>query len=110
VDLLALRRRIGERKPVIWLLKEQYHLFVEEGVYKMPDEFQDIFFKTFVWTLVDDDALDNGIPQYLIPSSMRLYVIYIISSAVSKWSRMEESLSLSVFVMNLWTKRELYQV
>jgi hypothetical protein len=44
-----------ERKPVIWYLDQTRYLFVEEGVYKVPDEFKELFkashFQVFVWTL-----------------------------------------------------------
>ena len=35
----ALRRFLAERKPVIWYMDQTRYLFVEESVYKVPDEF-----------------------------------------------------------------------
>jgi hypothetical protein len=75
----------------------------------MPPDFQDAHFKTFVWTLVDSDEARDGIPPLLIPHGTRLYVTYVTSPASDRWSRMEKTVSLTVAVMNPWTKREIHR-
>jgi hypothetical protein len=52
----ALRRRIAERKPVIWYHEKTCFLFVNEGVYHMPKDFLPGYFKSVIWTLVDSDG------------------------------------------------------
>jgi hypothetical protein len=83
------------------------YLFVEEGVYKMPPDFQDAQFKTIVWTLVDSDEAKDGVPQHLIPHGTRLYVIYVTSPAKDRWSRMEKTVRRAIVIMNPWTKEEI---
>jgi hypothetical protein len=56
----ALRRCLAERKPVIWYFKALCYLFVEEGVYEMPVDFQTAELKPFIWTLVDSDEAPGG--------------------------------------------------
>lgn len=44
----ALRRRLAKMEPVIWYHYKKRYLFVEEGIYKVPDDFQE--FRVSVWT------------------------------------------------------------
>ncbi|KAF8337726.1 hypothetical protein F5887DRAFT_531087 [Amanita rubescens] len=73
----VLRRRLAERKPVIWYREGSCLLFVEEGVYKAPDKFRPSFFHKFVWTVVDSDESEEGIPSHLVPQGTRLFMILL---------------------------------
>lgn len=76
----ALRRRLAEKKPVIWYRDHSCFLFVEEGVYEVPSGFKSSSFRVFVWTLVDSDEAAEGVPPRLITHGTRLFAIYSTSS------------------------------
>lgn len=105
----ALRRRLAERKPVIWYREQACYLFVEEGVYKAPPQFPPSSFNTVVWTLVDSDESKEGPPPLLVDHETSLFVIYITSPASERWSRMHKTVSVSIVVMNPWTRWEIHQ-
>ena len=102
----AIRRRIGERKPVIWYWQQTLRLFVEEGVYESPPDFELFWLKYITWTMVDSNT---GIPRQLIPHDTSLFVIYITPPAKQRWSRMDKTVVPTVAVMNPWTREEIYQ-
>jgi hypothetical protein len=105
----ALRRCLAERKPVIWLHQKVYHLFIDDGVYAVPNDFQAGSFKSVVWTLVDSDESPHGIPPDLIAHGTRLFVIYVTSPAKHRWSRLEKTVPFfAVIIMNPWTKKEIH--
>ena len=106
----ALRRRLADKKPVIWLRKSTHYLFVEEGVYKMPSNFQEAEFRTIVWTLVDSDENREGVPPYLIPHETPLFVIYATSPRKERWSRMGKTVDKIVVIMNPWKRKEMLRV
>ncbi|KAK2462507.1 hypothetical protein APHAL10511_005477 [Amanita phalloides] len=87
----ALRRRLAERKPVIWYLDQTRYLFVEEGVYKVPDEFKASHFQVFIWTLVDSDEAKDGVPNHLVTRHTRHSVIYCTSPSRDRWSRLHKT-------------------
>ena len=64
----ALRRRLAEKKPVIWYFEGTCYLFVEEGVYEVPDKCHQ--FEVFVWTLVDSDSSKDGILSCRTPAAL----------------------------------------
>ncbi|KAK2464475.1 hypothetical protein APHAL10511_003454 [Amanita phalloides] len=104
----ALRRRLAERKPVIWYLDQTRYLFVEEGVYKVPDEFHD--FTVFVWTLVDSDEDEGGVPENLVMRHTRHSVIYCSSPSRDRWSRLHKTVRHYNFIMNPWKSKEILRV
>jgi hypothetical protein len=105
----AIRRRISERKPVIWYWQKTLFLFVEEGVYESPPDFKLFWLKFITWTMVDSDESQAGIPTDLIPHDTTLFVIFVTSPARNRWSRMEKTVQPLVVVMNPWTRKEIYQ-
>jgi len=102
----ALRRRLAERKPVIWYREGHCFLFVKEGVYQSPPAFLVSYFRTFVWTLVDSDEA-SCIPSHLVAHGTRLFVIYSTSPHKERWSRMHKTVRQSIVVMNAWTRKEI---
>ncbi|KAF8627245.1 hypothetical protein AX15_004464 [Amanita polypyramis BW_CC] len=105
----ALRRRLAERKPVIWYYLKTRYLFVEEGVYEVPDKFHD--FEVFVWTLVDSDASDKDrVPKNLVMPGTRHFVIYCTSPNEDRWSRLHKTVHDDIFIMNPWKSKEILRV
>ncbi|KIM39972.1 hypothetical protein M413DRAFT_29116 [Hebeloma cylindrosporum] len=79
----GLRRCLAESKPVIWYHDGACHLFVNEGVYKMPADYG---IKGFIWTLVDSDESPEGIPSRLACLGTPHFPVYSTSRKES-WSR-----------------------
>jgi hypothetical protein len=106
----AVRRRLAEQKPVIWVINGVYYLFVEEGVYKMPEHFYRVSrFRYIVWTFVAADHNGKGIPPSLIAHGTPLFVIYVTSPAKERWDRMYHTIHETVVVMNPWTRKEIHR-
>jgi len=103
----VLRRRLAERKPVIWYREGSCLLFVEEGVYKAPDKFRPSFFHKFVWTVVDSDEFEEGIPSHLVPQGTRLFMIYSTPPNKERWKRLNKTVSAFTIIMNPWTRTEI---
>ena len=103
----VLRRRLAERKPVIWYREGSCLLFVEEGVYQAPDNFRPSFFHKFVWTIVDSDDSKEGIPTGLVPHGTRLFMIYSTSPSKERWKRLHKTTSTIRIIMNTWTRTEI---
>ena len=106
----ALRRRLAERKPVILYYEHKCFLFVDEGVYEQPLDFESRHFKTFVWTLVDTDESQKGVPPILVTHGTHHYVIYITPPHKERWSRLHKTARCITVIMNPWTREEILRV
>lgn len=106
----ALRRRLAERKPVIWYLEHTCYLFVEEGVYEVPRGFKPSRFQVFVWTLVDSDEAVDGVPPHLVPHGTHHFVIYSTFPRKERWSRLHKTVRTVTVVMNPWMRKEILRV
>ena len=104
----ALRRRLAKREPVIWYHYQKRYLFVEEGVYKVPDDFQE--FRVSVWTLVDPDYAKDGVPEDLVMGNTHQFVIYCTSPSKKRWSRLHKTVHVKTFIMNPWKRKEIFRV
>ena len=104
----ALRRRLADRKPVIWYYCKTCYLFVEEGVYVVPDKFND--FEVFVWTLVDSDGAEGGVPENLVIQHTRHFVIYCTSPRRDRWSRLHKTVDDHILIMNPWKSKEILRL
>ncbi|KAF8630308.1 hypothetical protein AX15_003001 [Amanita polypyramis BW_CC] len=82
-------RPTRNRKPAIWYYRKTRYLFVEEGVYEVPDKFND--FEVFVWTLVDSDDAKDGVPENLVMRHTCHFVIYCTSPSRDRWSRLHKT-------------------
>ena len=103
----VLRRRLAERKTVIWYREGSCLLFVEEGVYRSPHNFSPSSFHKFVWTVVDSDEAKEGIPPHLVPHGTRLFMIYSTSPSKKRWKRLHKTASTIKIIMNPWTRTEI---
>jgi hypothetical protein len=106
----ALRRRLAERKPVIWYYDETRYLFVEEGVYEGPDKFKASHFQVFVWTLVDSDHGMEGVPRRLVSPGTHHFVIYCTSPRKERWSRLHKTVRDVTIIMDPWKIKEILRV
>ena len=102
----ALRRCLAERKPVIWCYRTYFYLFVKEGVYGMPDDFQKAHFEQFIWTLVDCDEA-QGVPESLVPHGTQLFVIFSTTPSRDRWSRLHKTVRPITAIMNPWKRKEI---
>jgi hypothetical protein len=80
---------------------------VDEGVYKLPTDWHHDDFRCIIWTLVDSDENNEGVPPRLIPHGTLLFVIYVTSPAKERWSRMNKTTRRVVVIMNPWGREEI---
>ncbi|KAH8991968.1 hypothetical protein EDB92DRAFT_1990581 [Lactarius akahatsu] len=105
LDFYALRRRLSEGKPVIWYRDSTRFLFVNEGVYKVPENFISTDFSIRVWTLVDSDEIP---PELAVHQSQHLNIFTTLPQA-ERWKPLERTTDCAVFFMNPWTRKEILQ-
>jgi hypothetical protein len=82
---------------------------VEEGVYEAPSDYDPTLFETFIWTLVDSDEANDGVPSRLVTHGTRHFVIYTTSPRKERWSRLHKTTRAVTIVMRPWTKGEIYR-
>ncbi|KAH9993983.1 hypothetical protein BJV77DRAFT_1066973 [Russula vinacea] len=85
----ALCRCLSEKRPVIWRYDSTPYMVV--------------------WTLVDSDESNSGVPGNLVQRNRRFFVIYATSPAKGRWSRMPKTTSCIVVVMNPWSRGEIHR-
>ena len=105
--LYALRRRLAEKKPVMWYSGSRLFLFVEEGVYESPERPRLDLFRTLVWTLVDSDQAKEGVPPHLAELRTKHFIIYTTSPTLDRWGRLAKTTQCAACVMNPWNKTEI---
>jgi hypothetical protein len=107
----ALCRCLSERRPVIRYYCKKPYMFAEEGVYDMGKHFHFLQarFESDVWTLVDSDESQNGIPMEFIGHDKQFFVIYTTPPVEERWSRLQKTAAETIVVMNPWTRSEIYQ-
>ncbi|KAF8350326.1 hypothetical protein F5887DRAFT_944842 [Amanita rubescens] len=106
----ALRVCCAQKKPVILYSNGTCWLFVEEGVFKQPTNFEPSYYKTVIWTLLDSaDAPPTGPPMGLITHGTQHFVLYTTSPTPSRWAKIHQSMHRTVCVMNPWTKAEIHR-
>jgi hypothetical protein len=104
----AARRFCAERKPFIWF-DEQLFLFLEDGVYEIPNNYPRDGFKFRIRTLVDSDNA-SSIPEHLIDRGTDHFVIFSTSPNEQRWSRLSKTLHYPlVLYINPWTRWEIHQ-
>jgi len=107
----AMCRHLSEREPVLWYGSGgDCVLFVEEGVFIVPQNFPPRDFKIRIWTLVDSNYHPDGVPPHLIPERTNHLIIFTTPPQSSQWKPLRKSTSPSVFYMNPWTRREILKV
>lgn len=93
--------------PVIWRYRQGLYIFVNEGVYRLGTQYREAQYKTLIWTLLDSDRTQGDITALI--DDMPFFVIYATSPAKQCWSHLHKSFSVSVVVMNPWTRSEIHQ-
>ena len=106
----AARRLLAEKRTFIWFYKARYYLFVQEGVYKLPSDWEHDDFRYIMWTLVDSDQSKAGVPEVLVPQGTRLFAIYVSSPAADRWSRLHKTTRPIRIIMNPWSRRSIIRV
>ncbi|KIM80623.1 hypothetical protein PILCRDRAFT_822364 [Piloderma croceum F 1598] len=106
----AARRRLAETKPFIWFYQASYYLFVQEGVYPLPSDWDHGDFRYKLWTLVDSEQSRAGVPEVLVPKGTRLFAIYVTSPAEERWSRLHKTTRPIRIIMNPWSRRSIVRV
>ncbi|KAH9171752.1 hypothetical protein EDB89DRAFT_2096685 [Lactarius sanguifluus] len=105
----ALCQRLVEGEPVIWFSDTRRYLFVKEGVFEIPPDYPSTRFKTRIWTLIDADDSNNGIPDYLAPHRTKHLIILSSSPKSSRWQLLTKTTECSIAIMNPWTREEISQ-
>jgi hypothetical protein len=103
----AAHHRLAEKKTFLWFYQANYYLFVKEGVYRLPSDWEHTDFLCIMWTLVDSDQSRVSVPEILVPHGTQLFVIYITSLAEERWSRMDKTTNPTVVIMNPWSRKEI---
>jgi hypothetical protein len=107
-QLYAVRRFCSEQKPFIWYKYERYFLFVEDGVYELPNHFRSDTLNFRIRTLVDSDETAT-IPNQLTVHESRNFTIFTTSPNNHRWSPLLKTALTTVFHMNPWTRWEIHQ-
>ncbi|KAF8506809.1 hypothetical protein F5888DRAFT_37159 [Russula emetica] len=106
----AVRRRLGERKPFLWLRGSFCFLFVEDGVFeRLVDHVSGGDFVPFLWAFVDADGRP-GIPDELVHET-NLYIIFTTSPNRERWKRwkpLRKKTNCAVIIMNTWSLEEIH--
>ena len=103
-----MRRRLSEKKPIIWYKFRKHYLFDEFGVRKITENSSYLESGSFTWTMVDSDE-SKDVPPHLIAHGMHLFVIYVTSPARERWHRMHHTVHDAVVVMNPWKRKEIHR-
>lgn len=67
-------------------------------------------YKSTVWTLVDSDESQSGIPEEFAIQDPPFFVIYATFPAKERWSQLGKTSANAVIVMNPWSQGEIHQV
>jgi hypothetical protein len=106
--LYALRRRLAEKRPLIWCYSKNYLLFLKEGVYAMPVNFQTAVFRSIIWVLVDSDESLLGVPEELVCHCTRVFTIFATTPNRNR-KRLHKTVNETVIVMNPWARDEIHR-
>lgn len=98
-----------EKRPVIWSHFHESYLFVDDGVFRFRDAGFSAQFHKVVWTLVDSGPSQMDLPQVLIGHNMPFFIIFATSPTVERWSNFDQAYSVTVVVMNPWTRAEIHR-
>jgi len=74
---------------------------------KWPPDFHVNEFEIFVWTLVDADQAQDGVPSELVRNRTRLFVFYASPPNSERWKRLHKAVDDITLFINPWTWREM---
>src|ERR1700721_93761 len=101
----ALRRRIGESKPILLYRGSESYLFCSAGVlFVPPGRFQ---FNSRMWTIIDSIYASGSLPVSMYGITANIFPIYLTSPRQSRWSNANQWWSIHRVIMNPWTKAEM---
>ncbi|KAF8516580.1 hypothetical protein BU17DRAFT_50754 [Hysterangium stoloniferum] len=109
-QIYAARRCASEKRPFLWLRKDQYTLFVEEGAYELPTSWRhrDFLPSTRVWVFVDSES-DPGALTMLTSVGTEFVVFFTTSPSEQRWHKLHKTTSYNLFIMNPWSIGEMKQ-
>ncbi|KAF8516562.1 hypothetical protein BU17DRAFT_76626 [Hysterangium stoloniferum] len=109
-QIYAARRCASEKCPFLWLRKDRYTLFVEEGAYKLPTswEHDDFLPSSRVWVFVDSES-DPGALTMLTSVGTEFVVFFTTSPSEQRWHKLHKTTSYNLFIMNPWSIGEMKQ-
>ncbi|KAL5527001.1 hypothetical protein ACEPAF_8730 [Sanghuangporus sanghuang] len=108
----ALRRCIGERRPVMLMTNTRYLFFSESGVEKLPSD-AEIFdeqkpINETPWCLIDSTSSPKGIPVEMSAAfSPGVNSIYLTSPDSNRWRGLQQSRTPKLALMNPWSWEEV---
>lgn len=102
----ALRRRIGDKKPILLYQGENSYLFCSAGVLVVPTS-QGFRFNSRMWTLIDSVNASTGFPENMNTLVANIFPIYITSPQQKRWSSAVQFWSVHRVIMNPWTRAEM---
>jgi len=105
----AIRRCLGESKPFLWYLDENWLLFVQDGVFQAPQVFTLTGFQPYLWAFVDADQSSGAIPPRITSGLMTsVFTIFVTTSKREQWEPLEHSTAYIPLIMNPWSWEDIY--
>ena len=106
----ALRVCCAQKKPVILYSHGTCWLFVDEGVFKQPNNFLSTYYRIVIWTLVDSMDVSLSVPGIgLTAYGTQHFILYTTFPDLSSWDKVHQSMFRGICVMNPWTKAEIHK-
>ncbi|KAL5480201.1 hypothetical protein ACEPAI_1471 [Sanghuangporus weigelae] len=108
----ALRRCLGERRPVMLMMNTRYVLFSESGVKKIPSD-SAIFVERkpineTPWCLIDSTSSPEGIPvEMSAVYSSGVNPIYVTFPDSNRWRKLHQARTPELALMNPWSWEEV---
>lgn len=102
----ALRRRIGNKEPILLYRGEMSYLFCSEGVGIVRKQ-QGFKFRSTMWTVIDAVNDKSGIPTDLYTEGANVLPIYLTSPRVERWATSHQFWRPICLIMNPWTRSEM---
>ena len=90
----------------MWYRESALFPFVE-GVYQAPTYFRPAALKKPVWTLLDPDESQTGVPSNLAVHHTKHFIIFSTSPQNGRWKPLEKTTEIAVCIMNPWSKKEI---
>ncbi|KAL5512348.1 hypothetical protein ACEPAG_3340 [Sanghuangporus baumii] len=108
----ALRRCLGERRPVMLMMNTRYVLFSESGVKKIPSD-SAIFVERkpineTPWCLIDSTSSPEGIPvEMSAVYSSGVNPVYVTFPDSNRWRKLHQARTPELALMNPWSWEEV---
>ena len=94
----AVRKK--KKNPVILYSHGTCWLFVDEGVFKQPNNFLSTYYRIVIWTLVDSMDTSLSVPGIgLTEHGTQHFILYTRSTDSSRWDKVHQSMCRGICVM-----------